>query len=108
MYENKNQSDGAIYTNNYKENDKQPDWTGKVEMSREMLKELVNKLKTGETAENGGVELRVALWNRTSKKGAEYKYARLDIPMEKKVQKVEPVQDVDDNKDTFNDEDIPF
>ena len=45
MYENKNQSDGAIYTNNYKENDKQPDWTGKVEMSREMLKELVNKLK---------------------------------------------------------------
>ena len=40
MYDNKNQSDGAIYTNNYKQNDKQPDWTGKVEISRDMLKEL--------------------------------------------------------------------
>ena len=108
MYEDKKQSDGAIYTNDYKTNDKQPDWTGAVEISRDMLKELVNKLKAGQTAENGGVELRVALWNRTSKKGNEYKYARLDIPMKKEEPKFEPVQNVDDNPPTFNDEDIPF
>ena len=78
MYDNKNQSDGAIYTNNYKQNDKQPDWTGKVEISRDMLKELVSIVKEGGTG-----ELRVALWNRTSKNGNEYKYARLDIPQKK-------------------------
>ena len=70
MYEDKKQSDGAIYTNDYKTNDKQPDWTGK--------------------------------------KGNEYKYARLDIPMKKEEPKFEPVQNVDDNPPTFNDEDIPF
>jgi hypothetical protein len=41
MYDNKNQSDGAIYTNDYKNSEKQPDWTGKVSVSRDMLKELV-------------------------------------------------------------------
>jgi len=105
MYDNKNQSDGAIYTNKYKTGDKQPDWTGAVEMSRDMLKELVTKLKTGDTAENGGVEIRVALWNRTSKKGNEYKYARLDIPQKKEEPK--PVENVNDNP-VFDDDDLPF
>ena len=101
--DNKPQSDGAIYTNSYKQNDKQPDWTGKVEITRDLLKELVTIVKEG-----GAGELRVALWNRTSKNGNEYKYARLDIPVKKDEPKVEPVQNVDNNKNTFNDEDIPF
>ena len=104
MNDNK-QSDGAIYTNNYKTGDKQPDWTGAIEMSREMLKELVNKLKAGESAKNGGVELRVALWNRTSKAGNEYKYASVDIPMKKEEPK--PVENVNDNP-VFDDDDLPF
>jgi len=108
MYDKKNQCDGAIYTNNYKTGDKQPDWTGKVEMGKDMLKELVNRVKEGITAENGGVELRVALWNRTSKKGNEYKYARLDVPQEKEEPKEEPVKDSSDNVEEFGDEDIPF
>tara|TARA_R100000935_G_scaffold44535_1_gene67423 strand:+ start:287 stop:595 length:309 start_codon:yes stop_codon:yes gene_type:complete len=101
--DNKPQSDGAIYTNSYKQNDKQPDWTGKVEITRDLLKELVTIVKEGGTG-----ELRVALWNRTSKNGNEYKYARLDIPVKKDEPKFEPVQNVDNNKSTFNDEDIPF
>ena len=108
MYDNKNQSDGAIYTNDYKQNEKQPDWTGKVEMGKDMLKELVNKIKEGITAENGGVELRVALWNRTSKNGKEYKYARLDIPQKKEEPKEEPVEEKADDVETFTDDDIPF
>ena len=92
MYDNKNQSDGAIYTNDYKQNEKQPDWTGKVEISRDMLKELVS----------------VALWNRTSKNGKEYKYARLDIPQKKEEPKEEPVKDSSDDIETFTDDDIPF
>ena len=106
MYDNKNQSDGAIYTNDYKNSEKQPDWTGKVSISRDMLKELVDKLRGGDTNENGGVDLRVALWNRTSKNGKEYKYARLDIPQKKEEPK--PVEDVNNDDQEFNDEDIPF
>ena len=105
MYDNKNQSDGAIYTNDYKNSEKQPDWTGKVSVSRDMLKELVEKLRGGDTNENGGVDLRVALWNRTSKKGNEYKYARLDIPQKKEEPK--PVENVNDNP-VFDDDDLPF
>ena len=107
MYEKRNQCDGAIYTNNYKESEKQPDWTGKVAMTREFLKELVTRLKAGDVDDNGNLEVRVALWNRTSKNKNEYKYCRLDSP-QKQEQKPEPVQNVDDNLDTFNDEDIPF
>ena len=44
-YEERLQSDGAIYTNNYKQTDKQPDWTGKVALTKGLLKELVTKIK---------------------------------------------------------------
>mgnify|MGYP003114160387 FL=1 len=105
MAEERLQSDGAIYTNNYKKAQNQPDWTGKVMLSKEILKELVTKLK----AENSdGVEMRVALWDRTSKNGNEYKYARLDVPQEQQkpqpVPQPEPEPDVED----IDDDDIPF
>ena len=64
------QCDGAIFTNDYKQNEKQPDWTGTIEIPKELLKDLVEKVKQGQTA-----ELRVALWDRTSKNGKDYKYA---------------------------------
>jgi hypothetical protein len=34
MTEERMQSDGAIFTNNYKDNEKQPDWTGKVVLDK--------------------------------------------------------------------------
>tara|TARA_R110000782_G_scaffold44237_2_gene99119 strand:+ start:185 stop:508 length:324 start_codon:yes stop_codon:yes gene_type:complete len=105
-YEERLQSDGAIYTNNYKQTDKQPDWTGKVAITKGLLKELVTKIKEDRA---DSVELRVALWNRTSKNGNEYKYARLDVPQQQKQSEPVPppapppapvVDDFDD--------DIPF
>ena len=97
-YEERLQSDGQIYTNNYKANDKQPDWTGKVTIQKELLKSLVSKIKETKAED---VEVRVALWNRVSKHGNEYKYARLDLPQEQKKPEPEPEPD-------FNDDDIPF
>ena len=102
--EERMQSDGAIYTNNYKQNDKQPDWTGKVALDKELLKALVEKVKNGEEA-----EMRVALWDRRSKNGNDYKrqkYARLDIPQPQK--KVEPAPPVVETKPEISDDDIPF
>jgi hypothetical protein len=48
----------------------------------------------------------VALWNRTSKNGKEYKYARLDIPQKKEEPK--PVVDVNNDNQVFDDDDLPF
>jgi hypothetical protein len=90
------QCDGAIFTNDYKQNEKQPDWTGTLEIPKELLKDLVEKVKQGQTA-----ELRVALWDRTSKNGKDYKYARMDIPIVKK-------QEEPKTESNFTDEDIPF
>ena len=94
------QSDGAIYINNFKDKDTKPDWTGKVELSKDLLKELVTKVQEG-----GDAELRVALWDRTSKNGNDYKYARLDVPMEKKE---EPKKEEPKEESNFSEEDIPF
>ena len=90
------QCDGAIFTNDWKTGEKQPDWTGNIEIPKELLKELVEKVKTGQTP-----ELRVALWDRTSKKGKNYKYARMDIPIPNKQDEPKP-------DPTFSEEDIPF
>jgi hypothetical protein len=100
MANDRPQSDGAIYINNYKDKDTKPDWTGKVELSKELLKELVTKVKEG-----GDAELRVALWDRTSKNGNEYKYARLDLPMAKKEQ---PKENTVEEKQEVDDSDVPF
>jgi len=101
MADERLQSDGAIYTNNYKKAANQPDWTGKVTLSKEILKQLVTKMRS-ENAD--GAEMRVALWDRTSKAGNEYKYARLDVPQETKPEpKPEPKPEVDEFSD-----DIPF
>ena len=100
--EERMQSDGAIYTNNYKQNEKQPDWTGKVVLDKKLLKALVEKVKVGEEA-----EMRVALWDRVSKNGNEYKYARLDIPQQqRKAEPTPPV--VEEVTPDLSDDDLPF
>lgn len=101
MDEERKQSDGAIYTNNYKTRATHPDWTGKVILDRDLLKDLVKKVQEGEEA-----EIRVALWDRTSKNNNEYKYARLDLPMKKDETKVEPTPEPE--KKEISDDDVPF
>ena len=97
------QSDGKIFTNNYKSGDTQPDWTGSIKFSRELLKGLVTNLKEGGES---FTEVRVALWDRTSKNGNDYKYARLDIPQQQK--QAEPTPVVEEAKPELSDDDIPF
>ena len=87
MADERPQSDGAIYQNNYKKTDKQPDWTGKIEIHR------------------------VALWDRTSKNGNDYKYARLDIPMKQNTETKAEEPKPEEEKRThpvLEDIDVPF
>jgi len=105
------QSDGQIFTNNFKSGEKQPDWTGSIKLSRELLKGLVTKVKEG-----GEAEVRVALWDRTSRDGNDYKYARFDLPQPKKEEasnapeqrENEGRNDNQSKSDPFANEDIPF
>ena len=101
MDEERKQSDGAIYTNNFKAKATQPDWSGKITLDRDLLKDLVKRVQEGKEA-----EIRVALWDRTSKNNNEYKYARLDLPMKKDETKIEPTPEPE--KKEISDDDVPF
>ena len=51
--------------------------------------------------------MRVALWDRVSKNGNEYKYARLDIPQpQKQAEPTPPV--VEEVTPDLSDDDLPF
>ena len=96
------QSEGMIYTNDYRQNDKQPNWTGSLVLQKPLVRELVEKIKNGEEA-----ILRVALWDRISKNNKEYKFARLDVQQKKKDRSAPPPKPEPVVED-FSDDDIPF
>ena len=74
MYENEPKIDFAIFKNQFKDNDRAPVKSGKIEFTREFLTEMVSHAKQGEMP-----TVKVAIWNRTSKKGVDYENARLEI-----------------------------
>ena len=41
----KPQTEGTIFINKFKDKDTQPDWTGKLEFNKDLLKQLVNVAK---------------------------------------------------------------
>jgi|TARA_R100001530_G_scaffold17094_2_gene14865 hypothetical protein len=84
--------EGAIFTNSYKKQPKHPDWTGTIELSKSILKELVERAKA-----NQDISIRVAMWDRESKEGKTYKYVSVELPQLKEEQA----------DDGFDDE-IPF
>ena len=102
MDKDREQSEGMIYTNDYRQNDKQPNWTGSLVLQKAIVKELVEKIKNGEEA-----TLRVALWDRISKNNKEYKFARVDVQQKKKEQSAPPSKP-EPVVEEFSDDDIPF
>ena len=102
MDKDREQSEGMIYTNDYRQNDKQPNWTGSLVLQKAIVKELVEKIKNVEEA-----TLRVALWDRISKNNKEYKFARVDVQQKKKEQSAPPPKP-EPVVEEFSDDDIPF
>lgn len=90
-------SDGALFHNNRKENEKQPDFTGKLSVTSDQIRELIDMGKSGEE-----VVLRLAGWKRKSKAGAHYIYVSSEI-YRPKEEKQAPV-----SEDPFTDDEIPF
>ena len=102
MDKDREQSEGMIYNNDYRQNDKNPNWTGSLVLQKAIVKELVEKIKNGEEA-----TLRVALWDRISKNNKEYKFARVDVQQKKKEQSAPPPKP-EPVVEEFSDDDIPF
>ena len=98
-----------LFDNTYKKTDKHPIYTGSGEISREVLKRLVNHLNT-EKPEDGIVRLQCAAWQKESRGGKSYVFVTFDF-----AQKREPNRQEPDNQSTGHadnggdsDTDIPF
>jgi len=72
-----------------------------------MIIELVTKLKESNA---DSVNMRIALWDRVSKKDKQYKYARLDVAKDKKqpTQVPPPPKIEEPHSVDILDDDIPF
>ena len=58
---------GNLFDNRYKETKAHPDQTGTMVLSKELLKELVERVKEGKEA-----KVSVSAWKNTSKSGKNY------------------------------------
>jgi hypothetical protein len=94
-YDNEPKLDFAVFTNKYAKTDRHPSEVGKIEFTREFLKAMVDRAKTGTMP-----VLRAAMWNRTSKAGLDYKFFRLELERVKSMPTEEPTNgSVSENKE---------
>lgn len=70
-----NKAKGALFVNDRRETEKHPHWTGNMDVSNELLRELVEVAKSGQP-----VKLRLAAWKSQSQKGMEYISVNAELP----------------------------
>tara|TARA_R110002051_G_scaffold257743_1_gene316740 strand:- start:870 stop:1169 length:300 start_codon:yes stop_codon:yes gene_type:complete len=87
----------AMFPNKYCTTDMHPKKTGKIEITREFLKAMLERAKTGEMP-----ILRVAMWEKTSQAGNNYDNFKLELA------KSEASVTVDKNLNDETDDDFPF
>jgi len=87
----------AMFTNKYCTTDMHPKKTGKIEITREFLKAMLERAKTGEMP-----VLRVAMWEKTSQAGNNYDNFKLELA--KSEASVTVNKDLNDEAD----DDFPF
>lgn len=113
MNEKRISNTGTIFQNRYKDNDKKPDYTGEIVLTKDIMRQLVTQVKEGKEA-----GLRIAMWERQSQAGNPYKYLSFEpvVPKprepyngngaSKPKQKAAPVQQ---NEEPFQDDEVlPF
>lgn len=94
--------DFAVFKNKYAKTDRHPSEVGKIEFTREFLKTMVDRAKTGTMP-----VLRVAMWPRTSKAGLDYKFFRLELERVKSMPTEEPTNSAA-TKDEDANEGLPW
>ena len=93
-------SEGAMFANK-KSNEKQPDFRGKVGITKDQIKMLIEMGKAGQD-----VVLQLAAWNRKSKAGQTYLYISAEAYM--KEDKPPSFEDYVIRDEDLRDDDIPF
>ena len=88
---------GNAYVNDYKKQDKHPDFTGFLDISREQIQALIEQGKSGQEP-----KLALALWVYPSKRDPnERRFFITAEPKEKRSNKPKP-------KDDWGNTDVPF
>ena len=82
-----------LYENKYARTDKHPVKTGPGEISRKVLKQLVDKVKE---TEGDSVKIQCAAWERVSKQGNPYTFITMELHEER------------DQRPQGGSDDIPF
>ena len=67
MSDRKYAPSGVLFKNNKKTGDKSPDMTGNLEISKEVLKDLITLANDGKP-----IKMRLAAWSRESEKGTKF------------------------------------
>jgi|TARA_B110000977_G_scaffold176803_1_gene232832 uncharacterized protein (DUF736 family) len=73
--------EGAMFANQ-KQNEKQPDWRGNIEVTSAQLRELLDMAKANQAnpVPDFKLKMQVASWNRIAKNtGAEYMYLSTEV-----------------------------
>jgi len=97
-FQNKPKDQGNAWENSKKTASNHPDYTGKIELPKTLMKELVDQIKQG----HDEVELRIAIWNRKDKKGNPLMYLSVDTPL-KRAEKEVPAP-----RKAIPDSEVPF
>jgi len=69
---------GALFTNSRKTKDTQPDYRGNLEISKDLLKIMIEQAKAGEK-----INMDIAGWKKTSKTGTSFLSLKADKPYKK-------------------------
>jgi len=94
-----------LFDNTYKKTDKHPIFTGSGEVSRDVLKRLVDHLKS-EKPEDEIVRLQCAAWQKESRSGKSYVFVTFDIAQKREPNRQSSESTPDHERNI--DEDIPF
>lgn len=93
---------GVLFANDRKQNEKQPDYTGSLEIDHETIRDLVNQMNSG--VENPKANL--AGWRKTSKAGKQFLSIRASVMRERQQNNGSSYQAPPRNQSI--DDEIPF
>jgi len=93
---------GVLFANDRKQNEKQPDYTGSLELDHETIRDLVEQMNSG--VDNPKANL--AGWRKTSKTGKQFLSIRASVVRERMQQQVSSYQAPPQNNNI--DDEIPF
>lgn len=93
---------GVLFANDRKQNDKQPDYTGNLEIDAETVRDLYQQMQSG----GDHAKVNLAGWRKTAKNGKTFLSVKASVLRERQQQRASSYQAPPQNNNI--DDDIPF